>query len=381
MYLFKSIKITDSGKAIILQRSDGSNVRYHSTWLRDNALDPKTRDANNGQRLITLSDIPINTYIETATLDETGQNVFLTFLPETKKVSFSASWLEAHAYDTKRSNIKGWIASDLKTWGKDISKSIPNVDYQSAKSDKTLLLQWLKLLYRYGFAKMTGGKIESGALIQIADLFGYVRETNYGKWFEVRSEVNAINLAYTNLGLQAHTDNPYRDPAPTIQILYCIENSASGGDSKVVDGFKAAILLKEENPKYFDLLTKYCARFEYNEDGKTHLQSRRPMIELSPDSEIITIRFNNRSAAPITDVPYDDMENYYKAYRKFSEIINNPSMAINFKLKPGEGFVVDNTRVLHSRTAYSGSGNRWLQGCYVDKDGFLSKIFTLSKKL
>jgi len=180
MYLFKSIKITDSGKVIVLQRSDGSSVRYHSTWLRDNALDPKTRDTKNGQRLITLSDIPINTYIESATLDESGKNIFLTFLPETKKVSFSASWLEAHAYDTKRSNIKGWIASDLKTWGKDMSKSIPNVDYKSAKSDKTLLLQWLKLLYRYGFAKMTGGKIESGALIQIADLFGYVRETNYG---------------------------------------------------------------------------------------------------------------------------------------------------------------------------------------------------------
>ena len=81
------------------------------------------------------------------------------------------------------------------------------------------------------------------------------------------------------------------------------------------------------------------------------------------------------------DCPPKDMEKFYKAYRKFSEIINNPSMAINFKLKPGEGFVVDNTRVLHSRTAYSGSGNRWLQGCYVDKDGFLSKIFTLSKKL
>ena len=95
-----------------------------------------------------------------------------------------------------------------------------------------------------------------------------LEKTNYGKFFEVRSEISAVNLAYTNLGLQAHTDNPYRDPAPTIQILYCIENSASGGDSKVVDGFKAAILLKEENPKYFDLLTKYCARFEYNEDGK-----------------------------------------------------------------------------------------------------------------
>ena len=381
MHSFKSVKIIDNGKSIILQRPDGSALRYHSTWLRDNALDPKTRDIKNGQRLITLSDIPIDTCVKSAILDDKGENISLTFSPESKKVSFSTSWLETYAYDVKKKSLKGWISPDLKIWSSDMLKNIPNIDYKIAKSDNILLLKWMKSLHKYGFAKISGGNKESGAIIQIANLIGYIRETNYGKFFEVRSEISAVNLAYTNLGLQAHTDNPYRDPAPTIQILYCIENSASGGDSKVVDGFKAAILLKEENPKYFDLLTKYCARFEYNEDGKTHLQSRRPMIELSPDSEIITIRFNNRSAAPITDVPYNDMENYYKAYRKFSEIINNPSMAINFKLKPGEGFVVDNTRVLHSRTAYSGSGNRWLQGCYVDKDGFLSKIFTLSKKL
>ena len=380
MHLFKSIKITDSGKAIILQRSDDSKVRFHSTWLRDNALDSKTRDANNGQRLITLSDLPINTYIKSATLDESGKNIFLTFLPEKKKISFSTNWLEAHAYDTKRSKTKGWIDSGLKIWGKDITKHIPNVDFKSAKSDKTLLLQWLKSLYRYGFAKMTGGKKESGALIQIADLFGYVRETNYGKWFEVRSKINAVNLAYTNLGLQAHTDNPYRDPVPTIQILYCLENSASGGDSTVVDGFNAAICLKDKNPNYFNLLSKYCARFEYSGAKETYLKSRRPMIELSPDGELIAIRFNNRSAAPITDVPYEDMESYYKAYRAFSDIINDPQLTVNFKLNPGECFIVDNTRVLHARTAYSGKGTRWLQGCYVDKDGLSSTISTMLEK-
>jgi hypothetical protein len=33
--------------------------------------------------------------------------------------------------------------------------------------------------------------------------------------------------------------------------------------------------------------------------------------------------------------------------------------------------------VPHSRTSYSGTGSRWLQGCYVDKDGLLSTISTL----
>ena len=118
MHSFKSIKVIDSGKSIILQRNNDTSVRYHSTWLRDNALDPKTRDVNSGQRLITLSDIPINTSIKSATLDKTGTKIFLTFLPEKKDISFSANWLEVHAYDTKKHNEKGWIDSDLKTWEK-----------------------------------------------------------------------------------------------------------------------------------------------------------------------------------------------------------------------------------------------------------------------
>ena len=380
MRTFKSAQVIDDGKSIVLRRTDGSTLRYHSTWLRDNALDSKTRDSKNGQRLITLSDIPINTYIESVSLDDSGKNIFLTFLPEAKKVSFSADWLEEHAYDSKRNSEKGWISSELKTWGRDMLKNIPEIDYKFAISDKTLLLKWLKSLHCYGFAKMIGGKIKSGAVTEIASLFGYIRETNYGKWFEVRSDVDAINLAYTNLGLQAHTDNPYRDPVPTIQILYCLENSVSGGDTTVVDGFNAAKYLKDKNPNYFDLLTKYCARFEYKGNKGVHLKSRKPMIEISPDGELVAIRFNNRSSAPITDVPYEDMENYYKAYRAFSDIINDSSLAVNFKLKPGECFIVDNTRVLHARTAYSGAGKRWLQGCYVDKDGLISTISTMIMK-
>ena len=378
MHLFKSIKVIDSGRAILLSRKDGSSLRYHSTWLRDNANDSETRDKNNGQRLISISDIPVNTCIKSASLDKKGKSITLNFLPKKKQVKFSANWLESHAYDKTQNNSKIWIHSDLKTWSKASLKRIPIINYKSAKSDKKLLLKWLKLLHGYGFAKITGCEKKSGTVIKIAKLFGYVRETNYGKWFNVKSKTNAVNLAYTNLGLQAHTDNPYRNPVPTMQILHCLKSSNKGGDSKVVDGFKAALYLKKENKNFFNLLSKYCSRFEFKGKKNVHLKSRFPMITLSPDGELIAVHFNNRSIAPITDVPYKDMLNYYKAYRKFSTIINNPKMAVSFKLNPGDCFIVDNTRVLHARTAYLGAGSRWLQGCYVDKDGLLSKISTMS---
>jgi gamma-butyrobetaine dioxygenase len=214
----------------------------------------------------------------------------------------------------------------------------------------------------------------------VAERFGYVRETNYGRWFEVRAEVNPSNLAYTNLGLQAHTDNPYRDPVPTLQLLACLENSVEGGDSVVVDGFRVAQRLRSEDRRALDLLSGYCARFDYSGAVGVRLRARRPMIELAPDGELIAVRFNNRSAAPLTDVPFNEMRDYYAAYRRFAEIVEDPAMEVTFKLAPGELFIVDNTRVLHARKAFSGSGRRWLQGCYADKDGLLSTLAAIEEE-
>ncbi len=374
---FKSIKIIESGKAIKCQLKNGDELRYHSQWLRDNALDSETRDSNNGQKLINHINFSDN-YIETVSLDKLGENISLTFYPEKKQIKFSSNWLVDHAYDLNKEIKTAWVNSDLKTWNKkSFTKKFPEIDYMKAKSNKSLLYNWLSSIKIYGFAKMSNCGLESGAIVNIAKLFGYIRETNYGKLFNVKTNVNAINLAYTNLGLSPHTDNPYRDPIPTIQILHCLENSVNGGDSIVVDGFYAAQLLQKQNPYYFKLLSRYSANFEFKEKNKVYLKSKRPLIELSPSQEIITIRFNNRSIAPITDVPYKKMTDYYKAYTLFSNIINDSKLAVKFKLNPGQCFVVDNTRVLHARTAYFGKGKRWLQGCYVDKDGLLSKISTI----
>jgi len=241
------------------------------------------------------------------------------------------------------------------------------------------LHDWLRQIMRYGFAKVVNAPATSGTLFDIVALVGHVRETNYGRHFEVRTEVNPSNLAFTGLGLQAHTDNPYRDPVPTVQVLHCLESSAAGGENMVVDGFAAALRLRAEDPEGFDLLTSHCARFEYSGEDGVCLTSRRPMIELAPDGALIGIRFNNRSCAAITDVPFELMADYYAAYRRLGEIIDDTAMEVTFRLNPGEAFVVDNTRVLHARKGYSGEGTRWLQGCYADMDGLRSTYNAMAR--
>lgn len=371
------ITLDPTGKYLTLDASDTA-ARYHAIWLRDNAQDPETRAPANGQRLIALRDIPADTRISGAAL--TDNQLEVVFEPEGKTVSFDVDWLLEHNYDHKDVQERGWTASGIEVWDSRLKDNVPVGNFDQLLCDNAALLSWLEQINRKGFAKVVNGPVEEGALFKVVDLFGHVRGTNYGRHFEVRTEVNPTNLAYTGLGLQAHTDNPYRDPVPTLQVLYCLESSAAGGENMVVDGFAAAQRLRDENKVYFDVLADHCARFEYSGEAGVCLTARRPMIELSPDGELIGVRFNNRSMAAVTDVPFEKMSTYYAAYRRLGEIIDDSAMEVTFRLNPGEAFVVDNTRVLHARKGYSGEGTRWLQGCYADKDGLRSTYDAMCRK-
>lgn len=357
---------------------DGRRARFHALWLRDNCQDSSTRSPTNGQRLITLLDIPECITITKATVSANGA-LCLTVAPETKDMEFPGHWLKAHAYDRPDHQETGWLDPALETWDSALQDQLPTGTWPEISTSRRALATWLQGVRTYGVAMLRGLPTEPGTLCQVAELFGYVRETNYGRWFEVRSEVNPNNLAYTNLGLQAHTDNPYRDPVPTLQLLSCLENSVDGGESIVVDGFQVAQRLKSEDPDAFQVLTRYLADFEYAGSEDVILRARKPMIELTGDGELTAISFNNRSAAPFSHIPFAEMEAYYAAYRRFSTLVEDKDMAVTFKLAPGDLFIVDNRRVLHARKAFHGTGTRWLQGCYADKDGLLSTLACLEQ--
>ena len=365
-----TVTVDPSGSFLTLTTPTGSR-RFHAIWMRDNAQDAATRAPGNGQRLIALRDIPADTRITDAGIAANG-SLEVHFAPEGRTIAYDLAWLETNAYDHSPPAARGWLAHGARTWDSGLMANVPAGDFAELQRGGGALRDWLGQIVRHGFAKVVNAPSDPGTLFRIVDLFGHVRETNYGRHFEVRTEVNPTNLAFTGLGLQAHTDNPYRDPVPTVQVLHCLESSAAGGENMVVDGFAAALRLQAENPAWFDLLADHCARFEYAGEPGVHLTSRRPMIELAPDGELIGIRFNNRSLAALTDVPFDRMEDYYAAYRRLGEIIDDTAMEVTFRLEPGEAFVVDNTRVLHARKGYSGEGTRWLQGCYADKDGLRS---------
>lgn len=362
--------ILSDGMAVRLHWSDGAEARFHAIWLRDNALDEATRDPGNGQRLISLADIPRDVAVEYAAV--AGDTCTIGFTGGHRS-DFPGDWLRARVYDRPR-ETRLW-SDGINLWR--AGHVVHGDNLATLQRDDHARRTWLAAVARDGVATIKGLDTTSGSLESVVRLFGHIRETNYGRWFEVRSEVNPNNLAYTNLGLQAHTDNPYRDPVPGLQILACLENTVDGGESAVVDGFAAAEALRQEDEGAFNVLAAHPASFEYAGSSGVCLTAKRPIIERGPDGEVLTIRFNNRSMAAVTGVPFDAMDRWYAALRRFGEIIDAPSSAISFKLTPGEAFIVDNTRVLHARKAFSSSGTRWFQGCYADKDGLLSTLAAL----
>ncbi len=69
---------------------------------------------------------------------------------------------------------------------------------------------------------------------------------------------------------------------------------------------------------------------------------------------------------------------FYQALFKFRSILENEESHFHFQLQRGDLLLLDNERVLHGRIGQS-VGARHLQGCYADRDGFLSTLRVLEK--
>lgn len=54
--------------------------------------------------------------------------------------------------------------------------------------------------------------------------FAYVKETQYGRTFDVINKTTeGAHLAYSGLALAHHTDMNYREKSPGMQLLHCLK--------------------------------------------------------------------------------------------------------------------------------------------------------------
>lgn len=356
------------GSRVAVEWEDGGRGTFPSIWLRDNCSCERCRHPGSGQRLIDLAALPSDLAPLQLTTSLHGLDAVWS---EGHTSRYSSSWLRDHA-----SEQAAQPAATL--WTAALQSHIPQAEFEEVSSNGRALCRWLAAVEEYGFAVLHGVPPRTGEVIRVVDLFGYVRETNYGRLFDVHAVVNPTNLAFTGLSLGVHTDNPYREPTPTLQLLHCLQSTASGGENTLVDGFRVANDLRERAPEQFTLLARYPIPFRY-QDAETDLRAEFPVITLAPDSAISAIHFNNRSRQPLS-LPFDIVEAYYEALRTFGAILESEEYKVQVKLEPGDLLIMDNERVLHGRTGYAETGERHLQGCYADRDGLRSTVAVLRGK-
>lgn len=119
---------------------------------------------------------------------------------------------------------------------------------------------------------------------KIADRVGFIKKTHYGEEFFVRAKDGTSNVAYLSTPLQIHTDLPYYEYKPGVNLLHCIVQSNSpGAFNLLTDGFYVADRIKKEYPKYYETLTTTLVNWsDYgNENGNAFQKVyRAPVIRL-----------------------------------------------------------------------------------------------------
>jgi len=354
------------GRPAVVVSGSGPAVPLPALWLRERSGEPSQVDVVSSQRLVDPHRFPLDLEVVEASV-----------AGGTLTVSFSdghACTLDVDA--VLRSAADADVCPAPRPWR--AGGPAPLHDWP-ATGDPDGLLAALGDFLELGWIVLTGTPTEPGTVLEAAGRFGYVRETNFGRLFDVWSYPDSNDLAYRPIALGPHTDNPYRTPVPGIQLLHCLVNETSGGLSTLVDGLAATEALREEDPEGFELLATVPVRFRFV-DADTELVSWQTVIARDARGATTGLRYSPR----LDEMPVMDeatTRRYQAARRRLGEILRDPAFEVRFLLGPGELMMFDNDRVLHGRTAFDPQeGLRHLQGCYIDHDAPRSRYRVLRRE-
>lgn len=139
-----------------------------------------------------------------------------------------------------------------------------------------------------------------------------------GGFYDFTADLASKDTAYTSIALDAHTDTTYFSDPAGLQMFHLLSHTdGKGGASLLVDGFKAANILREEDPDAYRTLSSVNIYAHASGNEGVSIQPYRPFPVLLHDASgrnLIQVRWNTSDRAKI-DLPVEEVDIWYDAAR------------------------------------------------------------------
>ena len=369
------VSIDSSLRKILIDWSEGSSSSFHYVWLRHSGRCPGGMPNDTAVKIDLLPDDPKCLVINN--IDIRDDKLLIQWADNNIETIHELPTLRRSAYD---SSARRLCKSAPTLWDATNAGDIPAYKFQTLGNLETIFEIQLSIR-DFGIARIQNVPVESGVVATVAEHFGPIHVNNYGRVFDVKTQTNLTLGSNTGEYLGPHTDESYRHAAPGITFFHCLSASSdNGGESILVDGFKAAEILKQIDRESFDVLCQVPVFFQRLALPEENMQSHRRIITVDIDGDVEGIRFTDRTIPP-QDLPEELMEPVYKAIKAFWKIVNSEELKFVHLMRQGDLHIFDNQRVLHGRTAFDPTtSNRHLQQCSVNRDEFHNTLRTLAAR-
>jgi alpha-ketoglutarate-dependent taurine dioxygenase len=333
---------------------------FHFRWLRHNC--DQDRHPVTGERTVDSSELPDELGVESARIE--ADALLVRWTHDGRESRYALAWLLEHAYALDRSAP---ISAPSDAGALEIRRAERTLE---AAVDQAidLLRSRGAAIVRADRGSRASPADETETIIQAfaaRDL--EVIGTHFGRIEDLRTDnttnQNTDQLGYTDAAVGLHTDQPFIVRPPPVQVLQSIRSADRGGENYLVDAFAAAKLLRATDRRAHELLSTVPVTFHRKQKAFESLV-RAPILGEGPRGPLV--RYSYFTMAPY-QLPFEDMEEWYRAYDRYARIVRSADNQYRFALSPGDFLVYDNHRMLHARTAFSGP--RWVRGIYFAPRG------------
>jgi len=361
-----------AGNSVIVERENGQ-MALETVWLRDHCRAGGRYSWETHQRETTLDIEHLNVPAHRVQVES---DQLVVDWEDGEKSCYSLDWLKKN-YSRGDKKVKALL------WGRPEQEQLlanTKIEWENFMASDEAVASLLTSIIRYGVGQVVGAPASREGTRAVAERTARVmKDSPYEEVWEFGSsrptDEESTDSSYSSQALFSHTDGTYMTESPGLQAFHITHRASSGGRTILCDGWKVASALKSTHPELYFLLSSVPIPSEYiHRGGKrdTHYSTTDTILKHCPlTKELVQIRYNTYDRSPMDSVASELLSQFYTALAALETELGNPQNQVNIDLDPGTVLLLDNWRVTHSRTAYT--GHRTLSGCYISRSDWRSR--------